>query len=61
MNKSIYRIEKERNKEVCQRIEVMKIIMVKGIGYLVVSENFKVTAETMFNIACSMERQNIQI
>lgn len=59
-NKSIYEINEERNKEVIQYIEQMKIIMIKGIGYFVISKNTKLTPDMLLHVATIMEEQNIK-
>jgi hypothetical protein len=59
MDKSIY--ELENTVRVRENISEMKIIMIKGIGYMCVGKNSKLNSETMLNIATSMEERSIEL
>lgn len=60
MNNGIYILESRFNNDLVEIMRPMKKIMIKGIGYLVVNDNFKITPEKLLNIAASMERQGIK-
>lgn len=60
MDKSIYALEKKYDNIISDYMKPMKKIIVKGIGYIVVSNSFKVTPDALVNIAASMEKQGIK-
>jgi hypothetical protein len=55
---SIY--ELENNKVAQEYMKEMKAIMIKGVGYFLISKKQKLTPDLLLNIAISMERQNIK-
>lgn len=58
--KSIYVLDEKYKSDVLSIIDGMKVIMIKGVGYLSVGKKTPITPELLRNFADSMERQNIK-
>lgn len=58
-DESIFEIE--FSPETIKHMNEMKIIMIKGIGYFIVSKTHKITKDTFLNLAISMEERNIEV
>lgn len=59
VEQSIYEIK--IGKDVFMYMQEMKCIMIKGIGYFVVSKNTKVNSELLLKLASTFEEKKLEL
>lgn len=59
--KSIFELTSKKDTRVAfMRMENMKVIVVKGVGYFVIGNGIKLTPELLLGLSVSMENQDIK-